>query len=119
MAVLVSLGNRGSLVWAEEPSSGQAMGEPSESWGQIASVDAASKMLTLKEPPEVPGQPTNFVLNEKTSITREDKPIPLADLRSGDEVTVEYTQQGTKNVAQSVIVEESDTDDSPKASLEY
>ncbi len=68
--------------------------------GVIERVDVARKDFAVKAEKEE----MTFSLSDKTKITEGKKTLALADLKKGQEVTVEYTKQGNKSVAEMVSV---------------
>ncbi len=68
--------------------------------GVIEKVDVAKKDVAVKSGKEE----IIFSLSDKTKITEGKKTLALADLKKGQEVTVEYKKEGTKSVAEMVSV---------------
>ena len=68
--------------------------------GTVKAVDAAGKTLTVAE---TSGEVT-VTVGDKTTIKRGKDTVKLEALKTGDQVTVVYTQQGGKDVARSVTV---------------
>jgi len=68
--------------------------------GVIERVDVATKDFSVKNGKEE----MTFSLSDKTKITEGQKTLALADLKKGQEVTVQYTKEGNKSVAQMVSV---------------
>jgi hypothetical protein len=85
--------------------------KPLQTSGVIASVDALGGVLTVKEQPtENPGtsasvQPTSYLVDAKTVVSKDKQPLTLADLRVGDSVTIEYAEKDDKRVASSITIE--------------
>jgi len=63
--------------------------------GAIERVDVARKDFSVKSGKEE----MTFSLSDKAKITEGQKTLALADLKKGQEVTVEYAKQGYKSVA--------------------
>lgn len=69
--------------------------------GKIATVDAGKGLLEVKDNA---GKSVKLSVNAQTKVTREGKEITLAELKSGDSVSVEYDDAGGSLVAKSVTV---------------
>lgn len=54
-----------------------------------------------------------FTVNDKTTITRGQKTVMATELKAGDAVTVSYTEDGGKVIAQSVTVRDAATGSTP------
>ena len=100
----------GVCLAAEDPKESAKLPQAS---GEIASVDALGGALTLKESGRLDpatgtiAQPTNFLVDAKTVISRDQQPLKLADVRVGDQVTIEYTTMDGKHVASSIAIQSS------------
>jgi hypothetical protein len=68
--------------------------------GAVTTVDPAAKSFSVKEKT---GEET-FLVTATTKLEERGKTITLADLKSGEEVTVWYTANAGKNEASKVIV---------------
>jgi hypothetical protein len=68
--------------------------------GVIDRVDVARKDFSVKSGMEE----KTFSLSDKAKITEGKKALAFADLKNGQEVTVQYTQEGNKSVADIVSV---------------
>ncbi len=68
--------------------------------GVIERVDVARKDFSVKSGKEE----ITFPLSDKAKITEGTKTLALADLKKGQEVTVEYAKEGNKSVADTVSV---------------
>jgi Cu/Ag efflux protein CusF len=68
--------------------------------GVIERVDVARKDFAVKNGKEE----MTFSLSDKAKITEGKKTLALADLKKGQEVTVEYSKEGNKSVAEMVSV---------------
>jgi len=68
--------------------------------GVIERVDVARKDFSVKNGKEE----MTFSLSDKAKITEGQKTLALADLKKGQEVTVEYTKEGNKSVVDMVSV---------------
>ena len=79
--------------------------------GVIASVDALGGVVTLKESTHLDpatgttAQPTSYLVDAKTVVSKDKQPLTLADLRVGDSVTIEYATKDDKRVASSIAIE--------------
>ncbi len=73
--------------------------------GEVASVDAQLGRLTLKAKANPGTQPTSFVVDPRAAILKGQQSLKLTDLKAGDQVTVEYAQQGTSNTVSSIVVQ--------------
>ena len=98
----------GTALAAEEAKESAKLPQAS---GEIASVDALGGVLTLKESGRLDpatgtiAQPTSFLVDAKTVISKDQQPLKLADLRVGDAVTVEYTTTDGKHMASSIAIQ--------------
>jgi len=83
--------------------------------GVIASVDTLGGVLTLKDSSRLDSatgtiaQPTNFLVDAKTVISKDRQLLKLADVRIGDQVTIEYATMDGKRVANSIAIQSSAT----------
>lgn len=68
--------------------------------GAVKAVDPAGKTVTVEEK----SGDVSVSITEKTAIKRGKDAVKLEDLKTGDRVTVVYTQQNGKDVARSVLV---------------
>jgi hypothetical protein len=68
--------------------------------GEVAAVDAAAMMLTVK------GKKAEVALtvNDKTSIKMGKEKKTLADVKVGDKVSTRYSEVEGKNVAKSIMI---------------
>ena len=71
----------------------------------VESVDVAGKGFSVKSGKEE----MTFSLSDKTKITGGQKTLALAELKKGQEVTVEYAKEGNRSVADMVSVSASKT----------
>lgn len=69
--------------------------------GKIAAIDTTKNTLEVSEQS---GKSVKLMLNAETKVTRGGKEITLAELKSGDSVSVEYDDAGGNMVAKSVTV---------------
>jgi hypothetical protein len=77
--------------------------------GEVVGIDASGSMVTVRcnsDEREDAGKTVSFAVNEKTTILKDGKPIPLSELDAGDHVTVNYTSQEGSNVALAIGVHE-------------
>lgn len=82
--------------------------------GEVVAIsvkDGTLKMKEIAEPPKdsAPGTMQSgvvrdFVVNVDTKLLAQGRSIQLADIRSGDRVTIEYVLDSGKNVAKSVTI---------------
>lgn len=82
--------------------------------GEIVSVSAADRTLTVEQIVEPPdsirpismqsGVVIPFVVTEETKILAHEGPIALANLRTGDRVTIHYVLDSGENVAKTIFV---------------
>ena len=68
--------------------------------GTVEKVDSAKKEVFVKQGKEE----MTFSLGEKAKIMEGKKELSLNDLKKGTNVSVEYTKEGTKLIAQSISV---------------
>ena len=66
--------------------------------GTVEKVDDAAKAVVVKGKKEE----KSFVVDDKTKITKGGKDMPLADLKKGMQVSVEYKKDVDKMVAQAI-----------------
>ncbi len=83
------------------PASGMPAAPKLEKYsGVIERVDVARKDFSVKNGKEE----MTFSLGDKTKITEGMKVLSFTDLKKGQEVTVQYTKEGNKSVAEMVSV---------------
>jgi len=68
--------------------------------GAIEKVDEMAKAIAVKAKKEE----KTFAIDDKTKITRAGKDMPLADLKKGMNVSVDYKKEGDKMIAASIRV---------------
>ncbi len=68
--------------------------------GMVEKVDSAKKEVFVKQGKEE----MTFSLGEKAKIMEGKKELSLNDLKKGTNVSVEYTKEGTKLIAESISV---------------
>ncbi len=68
--------------------------------GTVEKVDSAKKEVFVKQGKEE----MTFSLGEKAKIMEGKKELSLKDLKKGTNVSVEYTKEGTKLIAESISV---------------
>lgn len=68
--------------------------------GTVEKVDSAKKEVFVKQGKEE----MTFSLGEKAKIMEGKKELSLNDLKKGTNVSVEYTKEGTKLIAESISV---------------
>lgn len=108
-AVVAVLATGSGVCLATEEAGDPA--KPLQASGVIASVDALGGVLTVKESThldpatETTAQPTNYLVDAKTVVSKDKQPLTLADLRVGDSVTIEYAAKDDKRVASSITIE--------------
>jgi hypothetical protein len=103
MVLAVSVIFVGAVTAAEQeaPAAGTPAAPKLEKYsGVIERVDVAKKDFAVKNGKEE----MTFSLSDKAKITEGKKTLALADLKKGQEVTVEYTKEGNKSVAEMVSV---------------
>jgi 3-dehydroquinate synthase class II len=69
--------------------------------GKISQVDASRGLFEVKDSA---GNAMAITVTQQTKITKDGKPIQLSELKAGDTVSVEYSQEGGNAVAKSVTV---------------
>ena len=93
-----------AVMAAEQKAPAAASAAPVPSFekysGVVEKVDAAKKDFSVKSGK---GE-MMFSWTDKTKITEGNKDLSFTDLKKGQEVTVEYTKEENKSVAQSVTV---------------
>lgn len=104
MALAVSVIFVAAVMAAEQKAPAPASATPAPAYekysGVIEKVDAAKKDFSVKSGK---GE-MMFSWTDKTKVTEGSKDLSFNDLKKGQEVTVEYTKEGNKSVAQSVSV---------------
>ncbi|HZS07989.1 MAG TPA: hypothetical protein VFD58_24355 [Blastocatellia bacterium] len=69
--------------------------------GKVASVDADKSSLEVKEQG---GKSLVLSVDANTKVSKEGKDIALTDIKSGDQVSVEYNDANGSMIARSVVV---------------
>src|SRR5262245_34515496 len=69
--------------------------------GKISTVDAGKSQFEVKD---TSGNAMAITVTQQTKIMKDGKPIQLSDLKAGDTVSVEYSQEGGNAIAKSVTV---------------
>ena len=102
MALAVSVIFVAAVMAAEQKAPASAMPAPTyEKYsGMVEKVDAAKKDFSVKSGKGA----MMFSWTNRTKATEGSKEFSFAELKKGQEVTVEYTKEGNKSVAQSVSV---------------
>ncbi|HUK81415.1 MAG TPA: hypothetical protein VLZ12_02170 [Verrucomicrobiae bacterium] len=68
--------------------------------GEITKVDAAAKSVSVKNSK---GEEKSFTLTDKAKLSTKDKETAeLSDLKVGDKVTVHYTEENGKDMANKI-----------------
>ena len=107
--VVALLSALGGACWAAEEAKESA--KLPQASGEIASVDALGGVLTLKGSGRLDpatgtiAQPASFLVDAKAVISKDQQPLKLADVRVGDQVTIEYTTTDGKRVASSIAIQ--------------
>ena len=104
MVLAISVIFVAAVMAAEQKAPAPAAAAPAPSYekysGVVEKVDAAKKDFSVKS-----GEgEMMFSWTDKTKITEGQKALSFTDLKKGQEVTVEYTKEGDKSVAQLIIV---------------
>jgi hypothetical protein len=84
------------------PSAAQAKPEEQTARGELSSIDATAKMLTIK-PTE--GAEQKFQYNDSTKVTGARGGVAGLATQSGKQVTVHFTSQGANRVATEIEVQ--------------
>jgi len=84
------------------PSAAQAKPEEQSARGELSSIDATAKMLTIK-PTE--GAEQKFQYNDSTKVTGARGGVAGLATQSGKQVTVHFTSQGANRVATEIEVQ--------------
>jgi hypothetical protein len=84
------------------PSAAQAKPETQTARGELSSIDATAKMLTIK-PTE--GAEQKFQYNDRTKVTGARGGVAGLATQSGKQVTVQFTLQGANRVATEIEVQ--------------
>jgi Cu/Ag efflux protein CusF len=105
MALAISVIFVASVMAAEQktlasPATAPAAPKFEKYSGVVENVDVAKKDFSVENGREE----MTFSWADKTKITQGKKKLSFTDLKKGQEVTVEYTKQGNKSVAQMVSV---------------
>jgi Cu/Ag efflux protein CusF len=106
---IISLAATASVLARQAQPKPQPAPEKKTFLGEVVSVDATAKTVTVKEPKsDSPESLMTFAVDEKTkiagSMTGSGKPLKLEDLEKGDRVTVKYTASAGKHVAELIEV---------------
>ena len=80
-----------------------AAGPTHQLHGEIAKLDSAARTLSVKET-SAPNKQLEFALASDAQIVSGAKTETFADLRTGEQVLVNYTQAGAKHEAQRIEV---------------
>lgn len=110
-AVVAVLATGNHVCLAAEEAGNPA--KPLQASGAIASVDALGGLVTVQEQPAgelgtaTAGQPTSFLVEAGTVISKDQQPLTLADVRVGDAVTVAYATKDGQNVASAITIQSS------------
>ena len=94
-----------SLSTAAEKSATASKNATHHMLGEVVSVDSTAHSLMIKE--TVKGgeaKEVSFTLDEKVKVMVAGKPGTLDDVKSGDSVTVRYTEKSGTRVAQELRV---------------
>lgn len=108
-AVVAILGTASGVCLAVEEA--QDPVKPLQTSGVIASVDVPGGVLTVKESTRLDPatgtttQPTSYLVDAKTVVSKDKQPLTLAGLRVGDAVTIEYATKDGKRVASSIAIQ--------------
>jgi Cu/Ag efflux protein CusF len=70
--------------------------------GTVEKVDEAAKNVVVKGKVKKEEKTMTFAVDEKTKITKAGKEMPLADLKEGTNVSVEYKKDGDKMTATAI-----------------
>jgi hypothetical protein len=84
------------------PSAAQAKPEEQSARGELSSIDATAKMLTIK-PTE--GAEQKFQYNDSTKVTGARGGVAGLATQSGKQVTVHFTSEGANRVATEIEVQ--------------
>jgi len=104
MALAISVIFVAAVMAAEQKAPAPASATPPPTYekysGMVEKVDAAKKDFSVKSGKGA----MMFSWTNRTKATEGSKEFSFAELKKGQEVTVEYTKEGNKSVAQSVSV---------------
>ncbi len=87
--------------------------KPLQASGVIASVDALGGIVTLKESARLDpatgtiAQPTSYFVDATTVVSNDKQSLILADVRTGDAVTIDYTDKDGKRTASVIAIQTS------------
>jgi len=84
------------------PSAGQAKPEEQTARGELSSIDATAKMLTIKP---AAGAEQKFQYNDSTKVTGARGGVAGLATESGKEVTVHFKNEGANRVATEIEVQ--------------
>jgi len=108
-AVVAMLGTASGISLAAEEAKDPV--KPLQASGVISSVDMWGGVVTLKEStPLDPAtgaitQPASYFIDATTVVSRDKQPLILADLRTGDAVTIDYTVKADKRTASVIAIQ--------------
>ncbi len=105
MALAISVVFAGAVMAAEQKAPASPAATPAAPMfekysGTVEKVDMAKKDFSVKNGKEE----MTFSWTDKTKATEGSKELSFSNLKKGQEVTVEYTKEGNKSVAQNVSV---------------
>lgn len=104
MALAISVIFVAAVMAAEQKAPAPVSATPAPTFekysGVVEKVDAAKKDFSVKRGK---GE-MMFFWTDKTKVTEGSKALSFAELKKGQEVTVEYTKEGNKSVAHLVSV---------------
>ena len=72
--------------------------------GMVDQVDEMAKAITVKGKVKKEEKALTFATDDKTKITKSGKDMPVADLKKGMQVAVEYKKDGDKMTAATIKV---------------
>jgi hypothetical protein len=88
----------GTVAPAPAPAKPAKAEKPAKFSGTVDKVDEAAKTVVVKGKKD----DKTFMIDATTKITKGGKEMPLADLKSGMNVSIEYKKDGDKMVAASI-----------------
>jgi hypothetical protein len=92
----------GAPAPAPSPSAAQAKPEEQTARGELSSIDATAKMLTIKP---AAGAEQKFQYNDSTKVTGARGGVAGLATQSGKEVTVHFKNEGANRVATEIEVQ--------------
>ena len=86
--------------------------------GDVKAVDMKAMTITVTKMMKGKAEEAMITVSDKTKIMMGKEKKALADVKTGDKVTVKYTEAGGKNMAKSVAIQEPEKKAEPAKTME-